>query len=163
MKLPIHPETPDTATIRDAFQRLTADTPARWGTLDAAGMLEHVARFNELYLGRRRPSWMIRTLARVFAGPFLKKFLGASPFEMERGMKTLPDIRVDPSAVDPSGFEDARTRVIGTLDELDAIRGAWDHPLYGRIDAETGKGMARHHAAHHLNQFGLLERATSRG
>lgn len=163
MKLTAHPEIPDAATVRAGFERLSPDTQARWGTLDAPAMLEHIARFNELYLGRRQPSWMVRTLARLFAGPFLKKLLSVSPFDTQRGMRTLGDLRVEPSTVDGAAFEEARARVISTLDELDAIRGTWDHPLYGSIDAETGKALVRHHAAHHLHQFGVLERVAAGG
>ena len=48
--------------------------------------------------------------------------------------------------------------MLATLDEVEAIQGAWDHPLYGRLDAEVAKAAARHHTAHHLHQFGALDR-----
>jgi hypothetical protein len=152
----IHPDIPDHATVRDAFQRLSPEATPGWGTLDAAAMLEHCARFNELYLGRRSAPLAVRVLARLFSGFAVRKFTSSSPFEMQHGMKTLSAIRVEPSAVDPDAFEATRTRLLATLDELDAIGGTWAHPLYGSIDAEAGKAMARSHAAHHLRQFGLL-------
>lgn len=152
-----HPHLPDHATVRSAFLRLEPDTPGRWGTLDATGMLEHCARFNETYLGRRKVSWMVRILGRLLGGVFVKKFLSDSPFAMKRGMGTLPSIRVEPSDADAAGFEDARGRLLATLDEIGAIRGTWDHPLYGRMDAEKGKALVRHHCTHHLHQFGVLD------
>ncbi len=157
MSLAIHPEIPKAEEVRAAFARLAPDTPARWGTMDAPAMLEHCLRFNEIYLGRRRPAWPIRILARLFAGPFLKRALATSPREMKRGIRTLPALKVDPGAIDASDVEATRTRLLSTFDEIDAVRGRWDHPLYGRIEAEVGKAMARHHAAHHLHQFGLLD------
>lgn len=152
----IHSDIPEADEVRAAFERLAPDTTARWGTMDAPAMLEHCLRFNEIYLGRRRPAWPIRILARLFAGPFLKRALATSPREMKRGIRTLPALKVDPGAIEASDFEDTRTRLLSTFDEIDAVDGRWNHPLYGRIEAERGKAMARHHAAHHLHQFGLL-------
>lgn len=152
----IHPDIPDHTTVRDAFERLSPEATPRWGTLDATGMLEHCARFNELYMGRRGAPLPVRVLARLFSGLAVRKFTGASPFEMQHGMKTLSAIRVDPSSADQDTFEATRARLLATLDDLDAIEGTWAHPLYGRIDAESGKAMARSHAAYHLHQFGLL-------
>ena len=156
MSARIHPDTPDAATVREAFGRLTPDTPARWGRLDAPGVVEHVTRFNEIYLGRRRPGWFVGLMARLLGGFFIRKFLAASPFATPKSMQTLPDLRVDAGDVDPADFEQRRTRLLATFDELEAITGTWAHPLYGRIDAEVGQALARHHAAHHLHQFGLL-------
>jgi len=127
--------------------------------MDAPAMLEHCLRFNEVYLGRRRSAWLVRLLARVFAGPFLRKALRTSPRDMKRGIRTLPSLRIDPGSIDASAFEATRSRLLSTLDKIDAVQGEWNHPLYGRIDAAVGKAVARHHAAHHLHQFGLLGEA----
>jgi len=159
MATTIHPEIPDPETVRAAFERLAPDARAGWGRMNAPAMLEHCLRFNEIYLGRRRPAWPIRLLARLLAGPFLERALRTSPREMKRGIRTLPSLRVDPEAADGSAFEDTRARLLSTFDEIDGIRGVWAHPLYGRIDAEVGKAVARHHAAHHLHQFGALDEA----
>lgn len=159
----IHPDTPDAAAVRDAIGRLAPDTPARWGKLDAPGMLEHLTRFNEIYLGRLSPSWFVRTMAGLIGGFFVRKFLARSPFDTPKSMRTLPDLQVEAGSVDPAGFSDLRARLLSTFDEIEAITGTWNHPLYGRIDAEVGRALARHHAAHHLNQFGVLGQPSSAG
>ena len=161
MSYEIHPETPAPDAIRDAVARLTPQTGARWGTLNATGLLEHVARFHEIYLGRRRAPWPVRVLARLIGRPMIGKFLATSPFKMKRGMRTLPGIRIDATEVMTESFETERARMLETFDEIHALMGEVVHPLYGRKDADVVKGLTRHHAAHHLSQFGVLERDDS--
>lgn len=157
MSFEIHPDTPAPDTIREAVARLTGQTGARWGTMNATGMLEHVARFHEIYLGRRSAPWPVRVLARLIGRPMIRKFLAISPFEMQRGMRTLPGLRIDAGSVQPESFETERARMLETFEEIHAARGQVVHPLYGRIDADVVKALTRHHAAHHLSQFGVLE------
>jgi hypothetical protein len=157
-----HPDIPDFATIRDAFESLEPTDAARWGTMDAPAMLEHVARFNEMYLGRVRvPGWT-RVLARLFGGLFIRRLLATSPFETKRGMTTLPVLRVAAEGAGDARFEEARVRLLRTLDEIEAMSGEWDHPLYGGLAADMGKALVRHHAAHHLNQFGRVQGKAAR-
>jgi len=157
MSFQIHPDTPAPDAIREAVARLTPETRARWGTLNATGMLEHVARFHEIYLGQRAAPWPVRVLARLFGRPMVRKFLAISPFKMQRGMRTLPGIRIDPGEAKAESFEAERTRMLETFDRIHALTGEVIHPLYGRIDADVVKALTRHHAAHHLSQFGVLE------
>jgi hypothetical protein len=156
MAFPIHPDTPSPDAIREAVARLTPKTVARWGTMNAVGMLEHVARFHEIYLGRRSAPWLVRVLARLFGRPMIRKFLATSPSEMQRGMRTLPGLRIEADSVSDASFESVRARVLETFDELHATTGEVVSPLYGRIEAEVVQALTRHHAAHHLLQFGVL-------
>lgn len=157
MAFQIHPDTPAPDAIREAVARLTPQTSRRWGTLSSTGMLEHVARFHEIYLGRRSTPWPVRALARLIGRPMIGKFLATSPFKMQRGMRTLPGLRIEAADVDAGSFEAHRARMLETFDEIDTLVGEVVHPLYGRIDADVVKALTRHHAAHHLSQFGLLE------
>lgn len=156
MSFEIHPDVPDFAAVRSAVRALAPTDAARWGSMDAPRMVEHCARFNEVYLGRIEEGWAVRILARLFGGFAIRRFLATSPFEMKKGMTTLPALRMAEEDFDAGRFEASRTRFLETLAEIEAISGAWAHPLYGRIDAEVGKALARHHAAHHLHQFGRL-------
>lgn len=157
MPFQIHPDTPAADTIREAVARLTPQTSARWGTLNATGMLEHVARFHEVYLGRRSAPWPVRMLARLIGRPMIGKFLATSPFEMQRGMRTLPVIRVDANEAKAESFDAERARMLETFNEIQALNGEVVHPLYGRMEADVVRALTRHHAAHHLSQFGVLE------
>lgn len=152
----VHPEVPDFGAVRDAFGALEYTDAARWGKMDAPAMVEHVRRFNETYLGRVRVPAGTRFLARLLGGFFIRRYLKMSPFEMKRSMTTLPVLQVAPDLRSAAEFEATRRRLLRSFEEIEAISGEWDHPLYGKIPAETGKALARHHAAHHLRQFGRL-------
>lgn len=158
MPFSIHPDTPTPDAIRTAIARLTPETDARWGTLNAVGMLEHVARFHEIYLGRRSVPWLVRGLARLLGRPMIRRFLATSPFEMKRGIRTIPGLQVDADEVREASFDAERTRALATFDEIHAMTGEVVHPLYGRIEADVVQALTRHHAAHHMSQFGVLER-----
>lgn len=151
----IHPDIPDISEVRSAFETLDAGDARQWGTMSAAQMAEHIARFNEIYLGRLKIGGFMGMMARMFGKFFVRRFLAANPYEMKRGMSTLPAIRIE-EPVDADAFEAARRRVLSTFEEIEAKSGEWDHPLYGTIPAEVGKALARSHAAHHLRQFGRL-------
>ena len=153
---PIHPELPDAHAIRTAVVAMRPEDEPAWGRMTAPQMLEHLARFHEVYLGRVPVPGLMRFLARLVGGPFVRKFLATSPWEMKRGMGTMPQLRMDRVLVDEDQFDTVRSRVLATFDEIHAKTGSWDHPLYGSIDARTGQALARHHAAHHLHQFGKL-------
>ncbi|MEK9501414.1 DUF1569 domain-containing protein [Gaopeijia maritima] len=161
MPLTPHPDLPDAATLSAAAARLESTTRPQWGRMSAPQMVEHCARFNEIYLGRQAVSPVVRLLARMFGGLFIKKFLRASPFEMQRNMKTLPELQMTSEPAEPDHFEADRARLLATLAEIESITGRWKHPLYGTIDAEVGRALTRHHLAHHLHQFGVLEPASS--
>lgn len=156
MPIPLHPDLPDAATLTAAVARLEPTTRPQWGRMSAPQMVEHCVRFNDIYLGRQTMSPVMRLLARLFGGFFIRKFLRASPFEMPRNMKTLPQLQIEAEPAEGS-FEVDRTRLVDSLTEIEAIRGRWKHPLYGSIDAEVGRALARHHLAHHLHQFGVLD------
>lgn len=145
----IHPDVPDIAAVRAGFEALTAEDPGHWGKMNAAQMAEHVARFNEIYLGRIRVGGVMGFVAKLVGKPFIKRFLASSPYEMKRGMGTIPAIRIE-EPVDAAAFEAARSRVLSTFEEIESHSGEWDHPLYGRMPAEAAQALARHHAAHHL-------------
>jgi len=130
------------------------DTPT-WGTMTAPQMVEHCTRFNDLYLGRARAPFMIRIIARLFGGGFVRKLLEKSPFAMKRGIGTLGQLRVQ-EPMDPNRFAQAKDNLSTTLHQIEAISGTWNHPLYGRIEASVGQALARHHLTHHLHQFGKL-------
>lgn len=166
MPVTLHPDLPDAATLSAAAARLEPTTRPNWGRMSAPQMVEHCRRFNEIYLGRQAVSPVMRILARIFGGFFIRKFLRVSPFEMQRNMKTLPQLQAEDgpggAPEKPAGdFEADRTRLLHTLHEIEAITGRWRHPLYGSIDAETGRALARHHLAHHLHQFGVLNPPSS--
>ena len=155
-KLPEPPaDTPTLDELRAALARATADTPARWGKMDCPQMVKHCRELIDLYQGRAHVAAPMRWLARWIGPFFLRRTLGKSPTRTPRNLSTLPAIRAkEGEALD---LEAERARLLVGLDEIEALTGTVDHPLYGPTDARDVVNLVRHHTAHHLNQFGLLE------
>ena len=149
-----HAETPSAEQLTAALAALEAGTQPAWGKLDAPGMVLHVNRFMELYLGERKmggfAGWMARHLGKVF----LRRVAVKSPFETPRNLATAPVLAVRAGA-DLAG-EVERFAVL--LGQIEALTGTYEHPVYGAMPADDVKGLVRHHTAHHFFQFGLLSR-----
>lgn len=154
--------TADTPTIEDlraALGALQPGTRPAWGRLDATGMARHCARFVDLYAGRVPVGWPTRTLARAIGPLFLRRVVAKSPTETPRNLSTLPALKEGAGPqIDPAAFEEARAALGAALSEAATWEGVMDHPLYGKTEAESARTLVRHHTAHHLHQFGLLER-----
>lgn len=148
------PDTPTLDEIREAFAHADPTTTPRWGTMNAPQMVRHCREFVDLYLGRKHVAAPMRLLARWFGPFFLKKTLAKSPTETPRNLSTIPSIKAAPG-ITPD-FEVERQRLFAALDEIAALRGTVEHPLYGPTAAEDVIALVRHHTAHHLDQFGWL-------
>lgn len=155
-KLPrAHPDTPSFDELRVGLRGLTPESQPRWGTMDAAAMLEHNVRFLDLYLGRERVGVGLRFAARILGPPFLRRLLKKSPTQTPRDLRTLGGLRVESRG--SAEFEARRARFSEALDAVAALEGEVQHVLYGRMDAVAVQDLVRHHTAHHFHQFGLLE------
>lgn len=156
--LELPPPTADTPTLDEliaAVDRLEPGTTPAWGKLNAPSMLEHCARFVDLYLGRLTVSRPIRIMARLIGPLFLKRVLAKSPTATPKNLRTLGEISVDPDLI--TEFEPAADRLRAGLREVAGLSGVCQHVMYGDTDAETLQALVRHHTAHHFHQFGLLE------
>lgn len=153
--LPAPPEgTPSFDEIRAAVGRLTPKTERLFGTMAPGEMLHHCARFTDLYLGRIAVKPWIRFAARLVGPLFLRRVMKTPATETPKNLKTLPQIRARED--DGADFDQVRGRFLESLGAAEALKGTLDHALYGKMDAESAKGLVRHHTAHHLHQFGLL-------
>lgn len=133
------------------FGSLSPDRSPAWGKMSVGQMLEHCARFNELCLGRIRPGWPIRLLARCLGPLFLRKLMGKSATEGPRELATLPQIRV----VDPVDFAAAQARLQDAILGLRDLPAGHRHPLYGMMSGDDVRTLARYHMGHHAHQFRL--------
>lgn len=129
---------------------LRADSPALWGTLDAARMCAHCCTPYEQLRGEKGGgSWPLRLLARTF----LKRgILGEAPYK--RNLPTAPWFRI----ADPRDFERERTRLAALVRSHHGEgRGAFEgriHVTFGRLTAAEWSTLLYKHLDHHLRQFG---------
>lgn len=149
-----HPETPSADQLKAALAALDQDHAPRWGKLNAPRMVAHVNRFMQLYLGQLTMGGMTGFLARYLGKVFLHRVVRKSPFSTPKNLSTAPVLAVGPTA--PCEWKDELRQFGILLDQIESLQGDYHHPVYGMMNAEDVKGLVRHHAAHHFNQFGLL-------
>jgi hypothetical protein len=147
-------DTPSFDELRRIFGELAPEGEPRWGTMDRGQMVKHCRGFIDLYQGRVKTNWVIRLLARMIGGAFLKKVLAKSPLETPKNMGTIPAIRAKQG--EPLDFQHEVQQLLGGFREIEALTGIVQHPMYGPTHAEDIQSLVRHHTAHHANQFGLL-------
>ena len=147
-----HADTPQAEALNQALAGLDADRKPEWGKLDAAGMVEHVNRFMQLYLGQIRMGGLPGFLARHLGKAFLKRVAKQSPFETPKNLTTAPVLSVKQGA----DFAHEVARYVELSGQIESLSGDYNHPVYGPMDAEDVKGLVRHHTAHHFHQFGLI-------
>ncbi len=146
-------DTPSFDDLRHIFDELNPEGDPRWGKMNRSQMVKHCRGFIDLYLGRVPTNFVIRALARMIGGVFLKKVLAKSPLETPKNMGTIPAIRANPDlALD---FPLEVRKLLDGFREIEALTGLINHPLYGKTHAEDIQSLVRHHTAHHANQFGL--------
>ena len=121
--------------------------------MSSTEMCKHTCNFIHLYLSELSAPFVIRFLARLMGGIFLKKILKSSPTQTPKNMNTLPTIKVEKQDLD---FEAERNKLAESLSKAEQLSGSIDHPLYGLMAAEDVISLIRHHTAHHFNQFNLL-------
>ncbi|MEM6672678.1 MAG: hypothetical protein AAF726_07520 [Planctomycetota bacterium] len=156
LRLP--PPTEDTPTFDEidrALSRLDPQAAPRWGEMKAGQMVRHCAAFCDLYLGRVSVPMPIRAIARMIGPLFLRRVVKGSPTATPKNLKTLPSLRTGSEEALDLGAEvevlRERLRAVGELE------GVVQHVLYGPTEAEAVRTLVRHHTAHHLNQFGILD------
>ena len=140
----------DEAARKELLQRLGRVTPeskAQWGRLDAARMMCHLGDALEEALGRR---------AVPRAGPgmlrhFPMKHLAIYVIPMPKGAKAPRELLAET----PGDFEANRRRVVAAIEEV-GMRPegtAPDHFLFGRMSSKQWNALAWKHIDHHLRQF----------
>lgn len=136
------------ARLRERLDGLTAETPRRWGTMNAAQMLRHLDLTFRMALGDLDEPPMGNWLTHKIRGLII------GPMPWSRGLATSPGLR---TTSEPGDFRSAHAALQATwqrfLDTPADFRFA-DHPLFGPLTRrEYGKLMAKH-VEHHLRQFG---------
>jgi hypothetical protein len=158
LRLPEPPDTPSFAALEGHFARLAPGQAPRWGRMTAAQMTRHCRLFAELCLGRVATPLPLRVVARLVGPWFLRRLLSRSPRRTPKNLRTLAPLRA--TTGENSDLDDERRRLATVFAELANAPDPMRHPLYGAMPRDSVQALVRHHTAHHLNQFGLLDDAT---
>ena len=139
----------DRAAIATRLQSLTGSSTRRWGSMDVAGMLQHLQLSARMTLGELDVPSVNKRVFHKF--PLKHLVLYVLPFP--KGAPTAPELKT----VAASSFETERAALLDLLERIGA--GPRDgagpaHPLFGPLTWREWGVVTYKHADHHLKQFG---------
>ena len=141
----------DRAEMLARIARVTPESKARWGKMDAGQMLAHCqaplrVATGELALRRGLVGILFGKLAK-------KKLLGAGGFKP--GLPTAPEFRVR-DARDCARERDALAALVARFGEGGpAVLTRDPHPFFGPLTHAEWEALMWKHLDHHLGQFGV--------
>ena len=139
------------------LQNLKAETPAKWGMMNAQNMLEHLGML--FYVSTGKPTIKIQTpadkLERLLAFLMSEKF-----FQRNVKIAALP---ADNTV--PLKYKDLAAAQQKLMQQINAFYAAFEndaektiaHPVFGMLNLAQWEQFHRKHTQHHFRQFGLLE------
>ena len=140
----------DRAALVDRVRSLSESSPARWGSMEVAGMLRHLHLSARMALGELQVPSANKRAFQVF--PLKHLIIYVLPFP--KGAPTAPALKVDVAA----SLEEERAAVLELLEQigLGPREGAGPtHPLFGPLTWREWGAITYKHADHHLRQFGV--------
>ena len=139
----------DRAEICSRVQSLSVSSTKRWGSMDVAGMLQHLRLSSLMALGELPMQSGNKRAFQVF--PLKHLILYVLPFP--KGAPTAAELK--PGAA--TSLEEERTAVLELLERIGTgpREGVGpDHPLFGPLTWREWGVVTYKHADHHLRQFG---------
>jgi hypothetical protein len=138
-------------SILNRLAALTPEHPRRWGRMEPAQLLPHLATALRMALGERRlegtPPGRIRGA--------LLRYLAIYCLPWPKGrIQASADAFSTPSA----GFEQDRRIVVELIERFATVppeRMGADHPFFGPMSARDWDVLQYRHLDHHLRQFGV--------
>jgi hypothetical protein len=135
----------------DRIEKISADTKAKWGSMDAAQMMAHCSEIQEVSNGKALENTPF--IARLFKGMIRKMVVNKTPYK--RSTQTHPQYL----KLDAEEFDASKVRLLNALAQFKTENSEGPskhvHPLFGEMThEEKGWGMYKH-LDHHLSQFGV--------
>ncbi len=140
--------------ILTRVRRVRADSPRRWGRMNAAQMICHLNDSFLCAMGERPvpidPNFRARKLAKWVA---LR-----APFRWPHGVKTRPEIdQQGGGGTPPTEFEDDRKLLLSLIERFTAQPLDFQfapHPMFLEMSEREWMRWGYLHSDHHLRQFG---------
>lgn len=139
----------DRSEISSRLQALSESSTGRWGSLDVAGMLQHLRLSASMTVGELAVPSANKRVFQVF--PLKHLILYVLPFP--KGAPTAPELKAGVEA----SFEEERAALLQLLGRIGtgSREGAGpSHPLFGPLTWREWGVVTYKHVDHHLKQFG---------
>jgi Protein of unknown function (DUF1569) len=144
------PNDADRARIVNRMQSLSVSSTRRWGSMNVAGMLQHLQLSARMTLGELEVPSVNKRPFQMF--PLKHLIIYVLPFP--KGAPTAPELKTSIAA----SLEEERTALLKLLDRIGTgpREGAGPaHPLFGPLTWREWGVLTYKHADHHLKQFGV--------
>lgn len=137
------------ANIRERMMKLTPETKAQWGKLDAPRLLTHMIDTFRVAFGEQE----VQPSKSVLYSAFGRWLVIDSPIPWPKGAPSSAEFWL----TRPGDFEQDRRRVMDYIDRFaNGSNQKWGKsPRLGVMSAEQWSRMNYRHLNHHLTQFGL--------
>lgn len=140
----------DQKAILARIEALRPDSPRRWGKMDPAQALAHLAIAMDGACDTAAQKQFL--IGRILSPFILGTALGAKPFS--KGSPTDPTYVVP----DPRDFAKEKARLLSEIDRFVRRGGGQPsypvHPFFGRLTGAQWGRLTWKHLDHHLRQFG---------
>lgn len=139
----------DRTEIASRMRSLSVSSTARWGSMDVAGMLQHLRLSTRMALGDLPVPSANKRAFQMF--PLKHLIIYVLPFP--KGAPTAPELKASVAA----SLEEERAAVLELLERIgtgprEGVGPA--HPLFGPLTWREWGVATYKHADHHLRQFG---------
>jgi hypothetical protein len=139
----------DRREIVGRLRSLSASSTRQWGSMDVAGMLQHLILSARMTLGELAVASSNKRVFQIF--PLKHLILYVLPFP--KGAPTAAELK----PVAASSFEAERAALLDLLERIGTGPGEGAgpaHPLFGPMTFREWGVVTYKHADHHLRQFG---------
>lgn len=149
----------DRREIESRLERLSSETPARWGRMNAHQAVCHLSDSFKATIGERAVS----PASMPFQRTIMKWGALWFPMPWPKGVPTRPEMEQGRGGTPPGEFErdlaDLRASMGRFIDTVvtgpAGRRGAMRHPMFGSMSNAEWLRWGYLHTDHHLRQFGL--------
>ena len=138
--------------LAERLQKVTPETRAQWGSLDAPKMMGHLrdsldAGLGKLQVARHGPAAFRR---------FPLKHLAIYVVPMPKSAKAAPELLARGVGDSPLDFEEERRQLLAGMERMAAMpKGSGpEHFLFGSMSYDQWNRLNWKHIDHHLRQFG---------
>ncbi len=141
-------ETESWKEIKDRLNKLTSESPRKWGKMDVSQMLYHCQLPLNISLGKGNMKKQFFPLAFLFK----KSLYNDKPWR--QNLPTAKSFII----TEIKNFETEKYELEKLVDEFHTKKNKtqWDpHPLFGKFTPQQWGQMQYKHLDHHLKQFGV--------
>jgi hypothetical protein len=143
-------------TLFNLLGTVAADTPPKWGKMNAQQMIEHMGDYVGMAYGKN-PQPLMTPAERL---PKMQGFLmSEKPFPENTPNALLPDVPPPtryPSMADAIEVLQAEVKQFFAIYDADANK-VTDNPFFGSLNYEQQVQLLHKHTTHHLRQFSISD------